>query len=290
MSSEGDRIKITSKINSIWKFISQGEKSIDTNEFINDYNKIIVKINEFNLNFSDIVDITQFKKYYDIFIYNIFNLDGSRYTPVFDGKKLQWLQFTTLTGRGLFVKNDTKLASCTNDFITCIITYFKYLNDIRECVKEFKQKYDNDFDKILNDTVEKGIVEIQDKEKFKNEVLSLYHTYILYNKTDEFNKRVALVNESFNPNDIEFYTLEEGKYYQIRIKTNRIIKSVSDIDELDKRYDDQIEYTYKICVLSSTKEEIYDNCDTASSKLHNRIAKLEENDYSIIIKKEKINE
>ena len=265
MSSEGDRIKITSKINSIWKCISQGEKQpIDTNEFIDDYNKIIVKINEFSLNFSDIVDVTRFKKYYDIFIYNIFNLSGSRYTPVFDGKELQWLQFTTLTGKGLFVKNDKNLASCTNDFITCMMTYFKYLNDIRKCVKEFKQKYDDDFDKILND-----IVEIQDKEKFKNEVLSLYHTYLLYNKTDEFNKRVAMVNESFNPNDIEFYTLKEGKYYQIRIKTNKIIKSVSDLDELDKRCDDQIEYTYKICVIS-TKEEIYDNNILEVSKLHNR--------------------
>lgn len=272
MSSEGDRIKITSKINNIWKFISQGEKSIDTNEFIDDYNKIIAKINDFDLKFGGIVDVTRFKKSYDIFIYNIFNLDGSRYTPVFDGGKLQWLQFTTLRrpGRGLFVKNDTNLASCTNDFITCIMTYFKDLNDIRECVKEFKQKYDDDFNKILSNIDD--IVEIQNKEGFRNNVLSLYHTYLIYNETDEFNKRVAMVNESFNPNDIEFYTLKEGKYYQIRIKTNRIIKSVSDL------CDDQIEYTYKICVLSSTKEEIYDNCDTASSKLHNRIAKLEEND------------
>lgn len=261
MSSEGDRIKITSKINSIWKSNSQGEKLIDTNEFINDYNNIIVKINEFNLKFSNIVDITRFKKCYDIFIYNIFNLDESRYTPVFDGRKLQWLQFTTLTGRGLFVKNDTKLTSCTNDFIICIMTYFKELNDIREYVKEFKQKYNDDFNKILSD-----IVEIQDKEDFRNNVLLLYHTYLQYNETDEFNKRVAMVNESFNPNDIEFYTLKEGKYYQIRIKTNNKIKSVSDL------CDDQIEYMYKICVSDTTKEEINDNRDI--SKLQRRIAEL----------------
>lgn len=158
MSSEGDRIKITSKINSIWKSNSCEEKYVDTNEFINDYNNIIVKINEFNLKFGNIVDVTRFKKCYDIFIYNIFNLDGSRYTPVFDGRKLQWLQFTTLTGRGLFVKNDTELASCTNDFITCIMTYFKNLNDICKCLKEFKLKYYDDFNKVLND-----IVEIEDK-------------------------------------------------------------------------------------------------------------------------------
>lgn len=78
-----------------------------------------------------------------------------------------------------------------------------------------------------------------------------------------------MVNDSFNPNDIEFYTLKEGKYYQIRIKTtNRIINYASDL------CDDQIEYTYKICVSSSTKEEINDKRDI--SKIHKRIAKLTE--------------
>ena len=111
------RSKITDKINSIWNISSRVKNLAYVNETIDDYNAIIVKINKFKLEFGDTVDATNFKRCYDEFIYNIFNLDKSRYTATFDEEKLEWLQFTTITGKWLFAKNDIKLSTCTNKFI-----------------------------------------------------------------------------------------------------------------------------------------------------------------------------
>jgi len=260
--------KITDKINSIWNTNNgRGEKhidNIDTNKFIDDYNNIIVKINEFILEFDDIVDVTRFEKCYDMFIYNIFNLDKSRYIPVYNSKKLAWLQITTCIGRGLFIKNDTNLASCTNDFIIYVIKYFEQLKNIRKYIEEFKKKYNSNIDQYYN-----NLVEIQNKEEFKHNMLSTFDTYLQYNKSNKFNKRIAIVNESFNSNDIEFYTLKDDKYYQIRIKTDKAIKYTSDLN------DDQIEYIYKICIYDN-KDEIKDIHN--NSKLCGRITKLIEED------------
>lgn len=167
-----------------------------------------------------------------------------------DGEKLEWLQFTTLTGKWLFAKNDIKLSTWTNKFIIYIMRYLEQLNDIRTSISEFKKKY--------NDNV---IV--------FDEISLLYNTYFQYNETDEFNKRILLINsESFNPNDIEFYTLKEGKYYHIRVMNTKIIKSEFDL------CDSRIIYTYKIQILDKTKDEI---CGTSyCSKMNNKFAKLVE--------------
>ena len=97
----------------------------------------------------------------------------------------------------------------------------------------------------------------------------LYNTYFQYNETDEFNKRIALINsEAFNPNDIEFYTLKEGKYYHIRIMYAKIIKSEFDL------CDSRIIYMYKMQILDKTKDEI---CGSSyCSKMNDRFAKLVE--------------
>lgn len=241
--------KITYKINSIWNFssqVSRVKKLADVNETIDEYNAIIVKINKFKLEFGDTVDVTKFKKCYDEFIYNIFNLDKSRYTKMFDGEKLEWLQFTTLTGKWLFAKNDIKLSTCTNKFIIYIMRYLEQLNNIRTSISEFKKKYNNNY-----------------------YVNYIYNTGFQYDEIDEFNKRIALIDsESFNPNDIEFYTLKEGKYYHIRVMNTKIIKSEFDL------YDSQIIYTYKIQILDKTKDEI---CGSSyCSKMNNKFAKLVE--------------
>lgn len=249
--------KITDKINSIWNFssqVSRVKKLAYVNETIDEYNAIIVKINKFKLEFGDTVDVTIFKRCYDEFIYNIFNLDKSRYksryTEMFDGEKLEWLQFTTLTGKGLFVKNDIKLSTCTNKFIIYIMRYLKQLNDIHTSISEFKKKYSDNvivFDKIS----------------------LLYNTHFQYNETDEFNKRILLINsEAFNPNDIEFYTLKEGKYYHIRIMNTKIIRSEFDL------CDSRIIYTYKIQILDKTKDEMCGS--SCCSKINDRFAKLVE--------------
>lgn len=157
------RSKITDKINSIWNFSSQVKKLADVNKSIDDYNAIIVKINKFKLEFGDTVDVTKFKRCYDEFIYNIFNLDKSRYTQVFDGEKLGWLQFTTFTGKWLFAKNDIKLSTCTNKFIIYIMRYLKQLNDIRTSISEFKKKYNdnvNTFDDIKEKKLRHYIIRI----------------------------------------------------------------------------------------------------------------------------------
>lgn len=242
--------KITDKINSIWNTSSRGEIRVGINETIDDYNAIIVKINKFKLEFGDAVDATNFKRCYDEFVYNIFNLDKSRYTPIFDGDKLEWLQFTTFTGKGLFVNNDTKLSTCTNKFIIYIMRYLEQLNDIRTSISEFKKKHN---DNVIN----------------FDEISLLYNTYFQYNETDEFNKRIALIDsENFNPNDIEFYTLKEGKYYHIRIMYAKIIKSEFDL------CDSRIKYIYKMQILDKTKDEI---CGSSyCSKINNKLAKLVE--------------
>ena len=244
------RSKITDKINSIWNISSRVKNLAYVNETIDDYNAIIVKINKFKLEFGDTVDVTNFKRCYDEFIYNIFNLDKSRYTATFDEEKLEWLQFTTITGKWLFAKNDIKLSTCTNKFIIYIMRYLKQLNDIRTSISEFKKKY-NDNDKVID------------------KISLLYNTYFQYNETDEFNKRIALINsEAFNPNDIEFYTLKEGKYYHIRIMYAKIIKSEFDL------CDSRIIYMYKMQILDKTKDEI---CGSSyCSKMNDRFAKLVE--------------
>jgi hypothetical protein len=190
-------------------------------------------------------------------------LNRSRYTPVFDNGKLSWLQFSTrITGGDnkkslrIFVNNDRELISHTNKFIECIIEYFGELSTIREQIESFKEKYSNKFNKL--------------DEKTMSQMKSVLDMYYDYAEKDSFNERIAIIFKEFDPLDIKFYTLKEGKYYEIRIKTDKIIKDITDL------CDNRIEYTYTIRVSNLTKEEAENNRDI-SEKIRRKIAKLEEN-------------
>ena len=257
-----ERNGITDNINSVWNS-NKKEGDLNSQDIIYDYNSIVVNINEFTLKYGKAVAINKIVKNYDKFIYQIFNLNRSRYTPVFDNGKLSWLQFSTrITGRDnkkslkIFVNNDRELTSHTNKFIECIIEYFGELSTIREQIEIFKEKYSNKFNKL--------------DEKMRSQMKSVLDTYYDYTEKDSFNERIAIVFKEFDPLDIKFYTLKEGKYYEIRIKTDRIIKDITDL------CDNQIEYTYTIHVSDLTKEEAENKRNV--SKMHSNIANLiEEN-------------
>ena len=256
-----ERNGITDNINSVWNS-NKKEGDLNLHDIIYDYNCIVININEFALKYGKVVAINKIVKNYDKFIYQIFNLNRSRYTPVFDNGKLSWLQFSTrITGGDnkkslrIFVNNDRELTSHTNKFIECIIEYFGELSTIREQIESFKEKYSNKFNKL--------------DEKTMGKMKSVLDTYYDYTEKDSFNERIAIVFKEFDPLDIKFYTLKEGKYYEIRIKTDKIIKDITDL------CDNQIEYTYTIHVSDLTKEEAENNRNI--SKMHNNIAKLEEN-------------
>ena len=243
-----ERNGIADNINSVWNS-NKKEGDLNLHDIVYDYNNIVVNINEFDLKYGKLVAINKIVKNYDKFIYQIFNLNRSRYTPVFDNGKLSWLQFSTrITG------NDRELTSYTNKFIECIIEYFGELSTIHEQIEIFKEKYSNKFNKL--------------DEKMRNDMKSVLDVYYNYTEKDSFNERIAIVFKEFEPLDIEFYTLKEGKYYEIRIKTDKIIKDITDL------CDNQIEYTYKIHVSDSTKEEVESSRNI--SKLHNNIANLVE--------------
>ena len=121
-----ERNGIADNINSVWNS-NKKEGDLNLHDIVYDYNNIVVNINEFDLKYGKLVAINKIVKNYDKFIYQIFNLNRSRYTPVFDNGKLSWLQFSTrITG------NDRELTSYTNKFIECIIEYFGELSTIHE--------------------------------------------------------------------------------------------------------------------------------------------------------------